>query len=333
MPLSKVRVVVVTRETDIYNAINYGLANSYDCEIVISVNSIISVETKLVKLKPNVLIVDLDSAVVSSLLLQRLTEKFKLLVILTGKDEKKALPLMLTNDEVKNFVNKSLTKLSINSYVADIIKLVRAFTISIQTLNYNDMKKTVDIDQKVIVIGASTGGTEVLESVFREFPMDIPPVLVVQHMPSKFTKLFADRLNNFCRPEVKEAVSNEYLRRGLILIAPADQHMFLRRSNSRLMVKCEVGQKMHGVMPAVDVLFESTAPIMKDNAVGVILTGMGQDGARGLLAMRNNGAYTIGQNKESCVVYGMPKAAYDLGAVQKQVHKTQVAKAILDAVR
>ena len=170
-------------------------------------------------------------------------------------------------------------------------------------------------NQKMIAIASSTGGAEALTKVLTELPKDSPPIVIVQHMPTGFTKLFADRLNGICNIEVREAQSNDQIKQGLALIAPADNHMVVKKRGSMFITECFVGKKLHGVMPAADILFESVSNVVKENAVGVVLTGMGADGGKGLKMMKDNGARTIGQNKATCVVYGMPKVAFDLGAV------------------
>lgn len=178
---------------------------------------------------------------------------------------------------------------------------------------------------KVVAIGASTGGTEAIFSVVSKFNVDIPGTVIVQHMPPGFTKMYAERLNNQCRVAVKEAENGDILERGKILIAAGDKHMRLVRSGNIYRVECKEGERVNGHCPSVDVLFHSVASVAASNAVGVILTGMGGDGALGLAAMRKAGAHTIGQDEKSCVVYGMPKVAFDLGAVEYQVPLENVA--------
>ena len=185
---------------------------------------------------------------------------------------------------------------------------------------------------KLIAIGASTGGVEALETLMRRFPADIPPVVLVIHMPPGFTKLFATRLDTFLKPHVKEAVSGDVLTKGQILIAPAGRHMKVVNKGGKLSVECFLGPKVQSVIPAADILFESVAEHFRQRAVGVILTGMGEDGARGLLKMRENGAATIGQDRETCAIYGMPKVAFEMGAVQHQLPLDRIADKIIQLV-
>ena len=177
-----------------------------------------------------------------------------------------------------------------------------------------------DKDRNLMVaIGASTGGTEAIASVIKEFGTDIPGVVIVQHMPAGFTQMYAKRLDDQCRVRVKEAETGDVVLPGQVLIAPGgDRHMRVVKVGNQYQVECKAGPKVNGHCPSVDVLFDSVAKVVGNRALGIILTGMGGDGAKGLLAMKEAGAKTIGQDECTCVVYGMPKVAYDLGAVQYQ---------------
>ncbi|MBE6901226.1 MAG: chemotaxis-specific protein-glutamate methyltransferase CheB [Ruminococcaceae bacterium] len=181
----------------------------------------------------------------------------------------------------------------------------------------------------VVALGASTGGTEALEQVIKGFPEDMPPVIVVQHMPAGFTKMYSERLNRNCKVEVKEAVDGDRLRRGLVIIGAGEHHLRLCKDAKGYYVTSRQGEKVSGHCPSVDVMFTSVAEVAKENAIGAILTGMGRDGADGLLKMKNAGAYTIGQDKETCVVYGMPMEAYKIGAVMQQAPLYRIADIII----
>ena len=186
--------------------------------------------------------------------------------------------------------------------------------------------------QKVVAIGASTGGTEALKDVLKQLPRNSPGIIVVQHMPSNFTPQFAERLDSICEVEVKEAKNGDTVGIGQVLLAPGDLHMVLRRSGHRYYVQLGSGDKVSGHRPSVDVLFNSVSKVAGANAVGVILTGMGSDGGKGMLNMKKAGAKTIGQDKLSCVVYGMPKVAYELGGVDRQLPLDKIPKAILELI-
>jgi two-component system, chemotaxis family, protein-glutamate methylesterase/glutaminase len=182
---------------------------------------------------------------------------------------------------------------------------------------------------KVLAIGASTGGTEALKEILIRLPRNIPGTVIVQHMPPNFTTAFAERLNSLCEFEVKEAQDNDTVRPGLALIAPGNYHMVFQRSGSRYFVRIKTGPMVHHQRPAVDVTFKSVARYAGANAAGVILTGMGKDGAEGLLEMKQAGAKTIAQDEASCVVFGMPKEAIKLGAADRVLGLNDIPAAIV----
>ncbi|ULA63071.1 MAG: hypothetical protein LZF86_100069 [Nitrospira sp.] len=191
------------------------------------------------------------------------------------------------------------------------------------------MIKTTDT---IIAIGSSTGGTEAVKDVLAVLPPNTPPILITQHMPERFTKTWADRMNQLCRISVKEAQDGDSVLPGHALVAPGSYHMTLVRSGARYSVRIDQEPPVNRHRPSVDVLFDSVARYAGANAVGVILTGMGGDGAKGMLAMKQAGAYTIAQNEESCVVFGMPKEAIKLGGVDKIVPLGDIASAVLTYV-
>jgi len=192
------------------------------------------------------------------------------------------------------------------------------------------MAKTTE---KVVVIGASTGGTEALKTLLERLPADTPGIVIVQHMPELFTRAFANRLDGLCAITVKEAESNNTVIRGRALIAPGNHHLLLKRSGARYYVEIKDGPLVCRHRPSVDVLFRSAARYAGQNAVGVILTGMGDDEARGMLEMKQAGATTIAQDETSCVVFGMPKEAIKLGAADKVLPLESMAEAILNCTR
>lgn len=187
--------------------------------------------------------------------------------------------------------------------------------------------------RKVIAIGASTGGTEAIAKILKSMPSTIPGIVIVQHIPPVFSRLFAERLNLSTNLRVKEAETGDYVERGKVLIAPGDRHMRIKRVSGKYKVECFQGDKVNGHCPSVDVLFESVAREAGKDAIGVILTGMGYDGAKGLLSMKRSGAQTIGQDEKSSVVYGMPKVAYNIGAVCKQLSLDRIALTIMEMLK
>ncbi|HET9955734.1 MAG TPA: chemotaxis response regulator protein-glutamate methylesterase [Polyangiaceae bacterium] len=186
---------------------------------------------------------------------------------------------------------------------------------------------------RVVAIGASTGGTEALKSVLTALPPDAPGIVIVQHMPENFTRQFANRLNGLCRIEVREAADQDRITPGLALIAPGSHHMQVEKAVGGFRVRLQAGPPIDHHRPSVDVLFESCAKTIGAQALGVILTGMGSDGARGLAAMRRSGAFTLGQDEQTCVVYGMPKEALLRGGVARQAPLGQIASLIVAHTR
>ena len=233
-----------------------------------------------------------------------------------------AKPAVSNRQQLEDFIkNELLTKIKIAS-----------------TARISNIKKTVMMQQEqqqslsvkrsnlIVAIGASTGGTEAIYSVVKDFGTDIPGIVCVQHMPPKFTEMYAKRLNDQCRIQVKEAETGDRVLPGHMLIAPGgDRHMRLVKVSGSYQVEVKAGPRVNGHCPSVEVLFESVARAAGKDAVGIILTGMGGDGGKGLLSMRQAGAKTIGQDESTCVVYGMPKVAYDLGAVMYQEKLNDIA--------
>jgi len=184
----------------------------------------------------------------------------------------------------------------------------------------------------LIAIGASTGGTEATAQILRNLPKELPGIVIVQHMPPVFTRMYAERLNNNSLLAVKEAEHGDRVLPGMAIIAPGDQHMEVKKVGGIYQIVLFKGEKVNGHCPSVDVLFDSVAREAGNKALGVILTGMGADGAKGIFEMRSRGAKTLGQDEESSIVYGMPKVAYEIGGVEKQVSITGMARAICSSV-
>ena len=193
--------------------------------------------------------------------------------------------------------------------------------------------KLFETTDRVVAIGTSTGGTQALEQVLTRLPVDAPGIIVVQHMPAQFTRAFAERLDHVCRITVREASNNDRVMPGQALIAPGGLHMMLRRSGAQYRVEVRDGPVVSRHKPSVDVLFRSVAGAAGPNALGIIMTGMGDDGARGLLEMHQSGAATLGQNESSCVVYGMPKEANKLGAVEHEVPLLDIPRWIVESAK
>jgi len=191
-------------------------------------------------------------------------------------------------------------------------------------------KAMLQTTEKVVVVGASTGGTEALKTFLEAFPLDSPGIVIVQHMPENFTTAFANRLDSICRLTVKEAQDGDTVIRGRALIAPGNHHLLLKRSGARYYVEVKDGPLVSRHRPSVDVLFRSAARYAGKNSVGVIMTGMGDDGAKGMLELKEAGAFTIAQDKNTCVVFGMPQEAIKIGAAIKVLPLQSIAANVLN---
>lgn len=280
----------------------------------------------IIKYKPDVMTLDVEMPRMSGIdFLRKLMPQYPLPVVVMSALDKKVFDALEAG--AVDFVNKpsNLNRVELANFLKTefVTKVKIASTAKVGSLKHaglNQSKGNVSAaaSKQIIAIGASTGGTEAIYEVIRQFRRDIPGVVIVQHMPPGFTKMYADRLNNQCEVAVKEAATGDKVMQGQVLIAPGDRQMKLIKVGGVYQVECRGTEKVSGHCPSVDVLFRSVAKTAGRNALGVILTGMGGDGAQGLLEMRRAGAQTIGQDEASCIVYGMPKVAYDLGAVQYQ---------------
>jgi len=186
---------------------------------------------------------------------------------------------------------------------------------------------------KVIAIGASTGGVNAIQKILSTLPSDLPPILIVQHMPLRFTNIFAQSINNLSAMNVREAQDGDNPANGQVLIAPAGRHMELKTENGKMCIRLSDSPKINHQRPSIDVLFNSIAHTAEKSAIGVILTGMGKDGAAGLLEMKRYGAYTIAQDESTSVVYGMPKEAVNIGAALTTVPLDEISSVILSVLK
>ncbi len=192
--------------------------------------------------------------------------------------------------------------------------------------------KPLPSGNRIIFVGASTGGTEAVKAFLMGIPENCPPIMIVQHMPESFTGSFATRLNGLCKPRVYEARGGEVLKQGTVYVAPGHSHLCIRRGGGGFVTELLKSPPVNRHRPSVDVLFDSAAEVVGRNAIGIILTGMGKDGAHGLLRMRKAGARTFGQDEASCVVYGMPREAALIGAVEEVVSLNDMARRVLESL-
>lgn len=331
----KIKVLIVDDSITFQEMMRRGLGSDPMIEVVDTATDPYEARDKILKYHPDVMTLDVNLPRMNGIeFLRKLMPQYPLPVVVVsvmsesvfdaldaGAVEFVNKPNGRSPEQVHRFISSELaTKIKI----ASVAKVGHLKKTGMPAGGVHRSVK-VDVRDRVIAIGASTGGTEAIFDVVKRFDVDIPGVVIVQHMPPKFTEMYAQRLNNQCKVVVKEAKNGDVVRQGQVLIAPGDRQMQLLRVNGVYQVKCGGTQKVSGHCPSVNVLFHSVADTAGRDAVGVILTGMGADGAEGLLAMRNAGAETIGQDENSCVVYGMPKVAMEIGAVKYQVPLENIA--------
>lgn len=332
--MRKIKVLIVDDSILFQRLLKDNLNKDPMIEVIAVASNPYEARDLIVKEKPDVMTLDLEMPKMGGIeFLQKLMPQMPIpTIVLTTLSDKVfdamnagavdfvAKPSGKGRDQVENFIKNELaTKIKIASTVK-VDKLKKVRPVYQRTANPISSGK-----RHVVAIGASTGGTEAIFDVISKFEQDIPGVVIVQHMPPGFTQMYANRLNNQCKVVVKEAENGDKVVPGQVLIAPGDKHMRLKKIGGVYSVECKEGEKVSGHCPSVDVLFKSVAEVAGKDAIGVILTGMGKDGAAGLLQMRQAGALTVGQNQESCVVYGMPKEAYNCGAVMHQEHLDDIA--------
>ncbi len=334
-----IRVLVVDDSIVVREAIIRGISMDDNIEVVARASDAFEARDKILEYEPDVMTCDVEMPKMNGIeFIRRLLPQYSIPVIMVSGLDKNVFDAM--DAGAVDFVAKPVEKssASMQSFIDELISKIKIAASSKVKTSQPAVTKVIQHDNgfhkdKIIAIGASTGGTEALCSVLMQLPKNIPGILVVQHIPPMFSKMFAERLDNQTILHVKEAQSGDYLENGKVLIAPGNQHMKLKKIGNQYKVLVYNDDKVNGHCPSVDVLFDSVAKEAGKDAIGVILTGMGYDGARGLLSMRRRGARTIGQDEKSCVVYGMPKAAYDVGAVERQVPLSSIPQAIINLLR
>jgi len=332
---NNIRLLVASKQRDIREAIKTAFERKAYIESVVFISRPIDTESNVSRNGTNALLWDIDETPHNAAWAKSIQGKYALNIVYTSLSGGKINVIQRASGDGLLQKPAIFTPLTSSRFTVSLARHLETMAKSVKPLNMRDIVKMVAVNdrQKIIAVASSTGGTNALEELLKRLPADIPPMVVVQHMPSGFTKLFADRLNAMYPQEIREAQSGDFLMRGRMLIAPADRHMRLIKQQGKLAVDCFVGNRIHGVMPAADVLFESVAQIVGANAVGLVLTGMGNDGAKGLLKMKQAGSVNIGQNQATCVVYGMPKAAKELGATQREYPLDQIPEALLQLAR
>lgn len=330
----KIRVLVVDDSIVFREAIIRGISADKDIEVTAKAADPYEARDKILEFEPDVMTCDVEMPKMNGIeFVKRLLPQYSLPVIVVSSLSDKVFDAM--NAGAVDFVAKPSNKSvgNMQEFIQELISKIKIAAASNVTKLEENINQTIVTNNKfpankIIAIGASTGGTEALFNVLKQFPANIPGIVIVQHIPPVFSRMFSERLDNQTVLHVKEAENGDYIEPGKVLVAPGDQHMRIKKVGTKYKVEVFSGDKVNGHCPSVDVLFHSVAKEVGKDAVGIILTGMGYDGAKGLLAMRRKGAKTIGQDEASCVVYGMPKVAYDIGAVEKQVPLINIPKTL-----
>lgn len=335
--MGKIRVLVVDDSPIYREFIMNGLKMDPSIEIVGTAGDAYEARDQILKLRPDVMTCDIEMPRLSGLdFVSMLIPQYPIPVVMISSLSDKVFdalnagavdfvvkPSNLAGSERERFYTEELIPkvlaaggAKVRPVTKDVIERKPAFG---STPSKNNI---------VIAIGASTGGTEAIFEVIKAFDTNIPGIVVTQHIPPKFSEMFAERLDKQCRISCKEAETGDVVKPGHVLIAPGDKQMRLTKVGDRYQVECKGNERVNGHCPSVDVLFDSVAKVAGSNAIGIILTGMGADGAKGLLNMKNAGAMTIGQDRTTSVVYGMPMEAYKLGAVKHQLPLQDIPKKV-----
>lgn len=319
-----------------------GIASHPEIEVVATAVDPFDARDKILEFQPDVMTCDVEMPRMNGIeFIRRLLPQYPLPIIVVSTVSAAVFDAM--NAGAVDFVTKPDIRMarSLESFIGDLIAKIRIASVArIANAPHKPDPGEPSLGDHIrakaggiIAMGASTGGTEALYSIIHALPSSLPGIVITQHIPPVFSRMFAERLNAQTRLKVKEAETGDMVESGCAYIAPGNRHMKVRRLGDRFRIECFDGEKVNGHCPSVDVLFESVAREAGGSAIGIILTGMGHDGARGLLSMRRSGARTIGQDELSSVVYGMPRVAFSIGAVERQIALGNMPQALLALLR
>ncbi len=345
--MKRIRVLIVDDSALVRDILSKGLAADPGLEVIGTAPDVYIARNLIVEHRPDVITLDIEMPRMDGIeFLKRLMPQFPIPVVVVSSltQRGKEITMQALEAGAVDFVPKPATDVArgLKEMMLELrTKIKISSTANVahwKNKRFENMDKKTGIKalaestDKVIAIGASTGGTEAIKKVICNLPPATPGVVIVQHMPAGFTKTFADRLNELSLMQVKEADNGDRIVTGRILLAPGDYHMKVVRKGGQYVVELNQMDKVNGHRPSVDVLFHSVAQHAGANAYGVILTGMGNDGGAGLKAMKDAGAKTLGQDEVSCVVYGMPKVAFELGGVDKQLHLDRISNELINLI-
>lgn len=339
-----IRVLIVDDSVVVRRVLSEKLSKYSDIEVVGSAQDPYAARDMIVSLRPDVITLDIEMPRMDGLsFLSKLMKHFPMPVIIvssvTPKNSETALrALELGAVEVIAKPGSSFTAPDVDRQLVWAIRAAASARVvrhrsgnSTPTVSKQESRTSLTFaSNKIVAIGASTGGTQAIEAVLTHMPDSTPGTVIVQHMPEFFTNAFAERLNQICAMEIREARDGDTVRPGLALVAPGNIHMIIQQAGGRYVVRLKHCPPVHYQRPSVDVLFQSVARSAGKNAIGVILTGMGADGAKGLLEMHQAGAYTIAQDEATSVVFGMPKEAIKMGAASVVLPLSDIPSAIID---
>jgi two-component system chemotaxis response regulator CheB len=337
----KIRVLIVDDSAVVRQVFARELARDPEIEVIGAAPDPYVARNKIVELKPDVITLDIEMPRMDGItFLRKIMHHVPLPVIIVSSLTQKGGELAMEALEAGavDVMCKPGAAYSVGDMSVELVDKIKAAARVGPPLRRNLPTRPAPIKphaaltrttNKVVAIGSSTGGTEALVALLSTMPRNAPGIVIVQHMPEFFTRSFAERLNNISEMDVKEAEDGDHVLPGKVLLARGNYHMLLKRSGAQYMVQVKSGPLVTRHRPSVDVLFKSVARYAGRNAIGVIMTGMGGDGAQGVLEMKNNGAKTIAQDEASCVVFGMPKVAIELGGVDKVVPLDRIAQTIL----
>ncbi|MCD4824359.1 MAG: chemotaxis response regulator protein-glutamate methylesterase [Phycisphaerae bacterium] len=338
-----IKVLIVDDSAIVRQVLSTELSKARDIEVVGTAVDPYVARDKIVSLKPDVITLDIEMPRMDGLtFLAKLMKFHPMPVIVVSSLSAKGSETALRALEIGavEVIGKPGGAYSVGEVAKDLTNKIRAAA-TVRCVKNKAPAKHREVahhhagamlatTHKILAIGASTGGTEAIKEVLTRMPRNTPGTLLVQHMPEKFTASFAERLDSLCAMEVREARNNDAVVPGVALLAPGNFHMVLRRSGAKYFVEVKDGPRVHHQRPAVDVTFHSVARVAGTNSVGAVLTGMGADGAAGLLAMRQAGAHTLAQDEASCVVFGMPKECIKAEAAEHVVPLTEMAAKICE---
>lgn len=338
-----IRVLIVDDSAVVRKVLTEELQRERGIDVIGSAPDPYVARDKIVQLKPDVITLDIEMPRMDGLtFLKKLMKYYPLPVIvvssLTRKGGSMAMEALASGAlEVISKPSEAYSVGDMSIQLADKIRAVATVDLKPRRpaptgSGVHQPSALIQTTNKIIAIGASTGGTEAIKTILTTLPPNSPGIIIVQHMPAKFTTSFAERLDALCAIQVREAADGDSVTSGCALLAPGNFHMLLRRSGSRYFVEVKNGPLVHHQRPAVDVLFRSVARTAGANAIGILLTGMGADGAKGLLEMKEAGAGTIAQDEKSCIVFGMPREAIKLGAVDKVIPLEGISRKALNMV-